>query len=114
MKTYKLPSGKILQIQGYEHYALDELLKTINEDDIVMETINVPIITYYDENNKEHKHFPDIYIKSLNKCIEVKSKWTSKMNINNIFLKQNAAKENGYLYEIWIYNKKGEKIECFL
>jgi hypothetical protein len=28
-------------------------------------------------------------------------------------LKQNAAKELGYKYEIWVYNKKGEKINCY-
>jgi hypothetical protein len=28
-------------------------------------------------------------------------------------LKQNAAKELGYNYEIWIYNKEGLKVECF-
>jgi hypothetical protein len=28
-------------------------------------------------------------------------------------LKQKAAKELGYEYEIWIYNSKGEKIDYF-
>jgi hypothetical protein len=28
-----------------------------------------------------------------------------------VFLKQNAAKELGYNYEIWIYNNKGEIVE---
>ena len=29
-----------------------------------------------------------------------------------IFLKQQALKDAGYECEIWVYNKKGEKIEC--
>lgn len=28
-------------------------------------------------------------------------------------LKQNAAKELGYNYEIWVYNSKGEKVNCY-
>jgi hypothetical protein len=32
---------------------------------------------------------------------------------DNIFLKQQAAKELGYKYEIWVYNNKKEKIICY-
>ena len=35
LKEYKLPSGKILYIQGYENYVLDILLKSYNEEDIL-------------------------------------------------------------------------------
>ena len=113
-KIYKLPSGKELDVQGYEPYALNEIIQSIQEDDIIMGTLNVPVITYNDENNKIHKHFPDIFIPSLNKLIEIKSTWTAKTNLHNIFLKQTAAKEAGYLYEIWIYNNKGQKVECHI
>lgn len=113
-KIYKLPSGKELDVQGYEPYALNEIIQSIQEDDIIMGTLNVPVITYNDENNKIHKHFPDIFIPSLNKLIEIKSTWTAKTNLHNIFLKQAAAKEAGYLYEIWIYNNKGQKVECHI
>lgn len=48
---------------------------------------------------------------SQNRCIEVKSTWTAKLNNHTIFLKQDAAKKLGYIYEIWIYNTKGEIVE---
>ena len=38
------------------------------------------------------------------------SDWTYKKQINSVLLKQNAAKELGYKYEFWIYDKKGNKI----
>jgi hypothetical protein len=113
-KIYKLPSGKELDVQGYEPYALNEIIQSIHEDDIIIGTLNVPVITYNDENNKIHKHFPDIFIPSLNKLIEIKSTWTAKTNLHNIFLKQTAAKKAGYLYEIWIYTNKGKKVECHI
>jgi hypothetical protein len=41
----------------------------------------------------------------------VKSTWTAEKNKDNIYLKQNAAKQLGYQYEIWIFNAKKELVE---
>ena len=79
----------------------------IDEEDILTSRKDVPDIWYTDQINKKHKHYVDIFIKSLNKCIEVKSNWTFNKNKEIVFLKQNAAKELGYSYEIWVYDEKG-------
>jgi hypothetical protein len=115
LKEYILPSGIKINIQGYEHFALDELLKKENivESDVITGCKNVPIIWYNDETSKKHRHYVDIYIKSQNKCIEVKSPWTLIKQKNIIFLKQTAAKELGYLYEIWVYDNKGNKVDFY-
>jgi hypothetical protein len=115
LKDYVMPSGKIIKIQGYEHFALNELIYKNNvlENEIITGCENVPTIWYNDELNKKHKHYVDIFIPSQNKCIEVKSEWTAELNKHNIFLKQNAAKEAGYLYEIWIFNNDGNKIKLY-
>ncbi len=112
-KTYILPSGNELTCQGYEPLALNKLVKEDNilEEDIVTGCKNVPQIWYNDKNGKKHRHYVDIYIPSQNRCIEVKSTWTAEKKKDNIYLKQNAAKELGYNYEIWIYNSKKELIE---
>jgi hypothetical protein len=113
IKEYTLPSGNIIKIQGYEHFALDELLQkeNINENDIITGCKNVPIIWYNDESGKKHRHFVDIFIPSQNKCIEVKSTWTFKKQKEIVLLKKMAAKELGYLYEIWVYDNKGNKVD---
>ena len=113
IKDYILPSGNIIKYQGYEHFALDELLKTISEEDILNSKIDVPDIWYNDLHGKKRKHYVDIFIPSQNRCIEVKSTWTIEKIKENIFLKQQAAKELGYNYEIWVYNAKGEKVNCY-
>jgi hypothetical protein len=114
LKDYTLPSGNIIKIQGYENYALDELLKDgILEEYIINGCKNVPEIWYIDENNKKHRHYVDIFIPSQNRCIEVKSTWTAEKKKDCIFLKQQAGKELGYIYELWVYNRKGEKVECY-
>jgi hypothetical protein len=113
LKDYVFPSGKIIKIQGYENYALDSLLKNnnIQENEIITGAKNVPEIWYNDENGKKHRHYVDIFIPSQNKCIEVKSTWTAEYKKDCIYLKQQAATELGYIYELWIYNRKGERVK---
>jgi hypothetical protein len=115
IKDYILPSSKIIKIQGYEHFALDELLQkeNITENNIITGCNNVPTIWYNDENGKTHRHYVDIFIPSQNRCIEVKSTWTFTKQKEIVFLKQKAGKELGYLYEIWVYNNKGNKVQFY-
>jgi hypothetical protein len=115
LKEYTFPSGRIVKVQGDEPFALDELIyiENINENDIIISRSNVPEIWYEDEDGIKHRHFVDIYVKSQNRCIEAKSTWTAKMKKDCIFLKQQAGKELGFNYEIWVYDGKGEKVECY-
>jgi hypothetical protein len=110
-KKYKLPSKKEIDIQGYEHFALDDLLQSYNEEEIVTGTDNVPELWY--ETDKPHRHYVDFYIPKENVCIEIKSEWTLQSKKDNIFIKQAAAKEAGYKYEIWVYNAKGRKTRIY-
>lgn len=111
-KQYIFPSGKIEQMQGYEHFALNELIinEKIDETDIIIGAKNVPEIWYF-ENGKKRRYYVDIYIPSQNKCIEVKSNYTYTRYEKNNLLKEAAAKNAGYNFEFWIYNQKGEKLK---
>ena len=113
LKDYILPSGNKIKIQGYEYYALDELLKSLDENQIITGCKNVPEIWYIDINGKKRRHYVDIYISSQKKCIEIKSTWTFKKQKDNIFLKKQAAIDLNYLYEIWVYDNKGNKLEFY-
>ena len=114
LKDYTMPSGNIIKIQGYENYALDELIKqNIDEKDIITGSKNVPEIWYTDSTDKKRRHFVDIFIPSQNKCIEVKSTWTFKKQKDIVLLKQKSAKSLNYLYEIWIYDNKGNKVKYY-
>ena len=104
VKKYTLPSGKEINIQGYENYALDILLNKYTEDEILNSKSDMPVIRYK-YKNINRRYFPDIYIPKYNKIIEVKSLWTYKRDLmKNIFKALNTRKM-GYEYEIWIIDK---------
>ncbi len=109
-KEFKMPSGIIRKVQGYEPFAITELLKTYTEDQIKTDRKDVGFIKYK-INDKEKYYFPDIYIPHENKIIEVKSSWTICIAKDNIQAKAEATKAQGYNYEIWCFNKKGERVD---
>ena len=115
-KSYTLPSGDIIDYQGYENFGLDRLLndERIHEDDIVTARTEVPEIWYNDKSGKRRRHYVDIYIKSQNRCVEIKSTWTSQQEKNSVYEKQSAAKTDGLKYEIWIFSGNGQLLETFL
>lgn len=109
-KKYKLitmPSGQQRRVQGYEPYALKHLLKQYSEEQIISDRQYIPKIKY-SFNEKCKYYFPDIFIPSENKIIEVKSTYTYKIDTQKIKIKADATKEQGYSYEIWVFNTKGE------
>jgi hypothetical protein len=91
---------------------LDELLKNnVSEDDIVVSRKYVPEIWFNNLKGKRSRYYIDCFIKSQNKCIEIKSEWTIKDE--DVFLKQQAVKDAGYKCEIWVYNRKGNIVEKY-
>ena len=100
-----------MRYQGHENFGLDELLfnQHIDEDDITTSRTEVPEIWYNNKQGKRCRHYVDIFIKSQNRCVEIKSVWTHKLN-NNVYEKQAAAIEQGYLYDVWIYTRDGKLV----
>lgn len=109
-KDYMLPSGNLVKYQGYENLALDELVQLYEEDDLGIGRSNVPSVDYYIDE-KKHVYFPDFFVKSENKIIEVKSVWTIGLARGNIGEKAQATVKAGYKYEIWVYSDKKVKVE---
>jgi hypothetical protein len=110
-KKYTYPCGLVVSVQGYEHFALNDLItEGYTSSDIVTCRSKVPDIWYSDNNGKKHRYFVDIYLPNLNKMIEVKSDYTFNKHLENVLLKANECVNQGYLYEIWIYDYKGNKI----
>ncbi len=114
-KDYKLPSGKVVKVQGYEDQALNELLEYFDEDDIIIGRGNIPRISYKCDEGIHRIYFPDFYIESMNTILEIKSEWTLKLKTCRLTEKAKAVKEEGFDYEVWVYDnhKKNKRILKF-
>ena len=93
-KCYTMPSGEVRQIQGYEHFALDILVKEYTEEQIKSNRRDVPRILYK-SNNKQRYYFPDIYLSHMNLIIEVKSTWIYKKKKKIIISKRQQLVHKG-------------------
>jgi hypothetical protein len=106
-KPYKLPSGQEIDIQGYEAFALDLLIsQNVTEDDLLMGFSTMPRIMY-EHNEKTHRYFPDIFIPSQKKIVEVKSEYTYENAGDVTHFKMQACRSAGYAAEIWIFSREG-------
>ncbi len=112
-KDYIMPSGTIRRIQGYEPFALDLLLKTYTEDQIITTRKEIPRVAYT-VGDKNRYYFPDIFIPHENRIIEVKSTWTYKCTTDNIQLKADATRAAGYEFELWVFDGKGDRIPSII
>lgn len=114
LKEYKLPSGKVVKVQGYENFALDILLKKYNEDEISITYADIKeeigTINYLLESQSKI-YLPDIYIKTDNKIIEVKSKYTYLIEESKNIVKKETCISMGIDFEFWIIDKKGKLID---
>lgn len=106
-KEYVFPSGRTEKIQGYEDKALDDLLKTYEEDDIVVNKSEIrrligPIF-YRDRDNVKRRYVPDVYVKSSDLIVEAKSDWTYRVNQEVNELKKEACLRLGHRFSFMIY-----------
>jgi hypothetical protein len=98
-KEFLTPSGQLVFLQGYEPQVLKYLLKLgFEEKDFDFQ--NIPVISY----NENKKYHPDIFIKSKNLIIEVKSWYTYKKTLKINLQKKKATIANGYNFNFYIWD----------
>jgi len=100
-------NNKIIKFQGYEDYAYFNLLNTYEESDIIYgKDIKNYVKIWYCINDKKRRYYPDFYIKSENKIIEVKSNYTYKNRLNINLEKQTSCINAGINFIFMIIDKK--------
>lgn len=104
-KEYTFPSGSVVKIQGYENLGLDLLIKTIPENDIIVDRKKLPKFIY----KKNRKYTPDFFVKTNNTIYEIKSTWTYKI-FKNKKEKITSVNNAGFNYTIIIFDKKKNHI----
>jgi hypothetical protein len=112
-KDFFLPSGRKVQLQGFEPMCLEELLKSYEEEEILCSTKEIFTllgpIDYVDINGKTRRYFPDFYIPKENKIIEVKSSRTYSVHEMLNEAKRKECEVRGFLFEFWVYGSEGLK-----
>jgi hypothetical protein len=88
----------------------------VPEEDIVVGACYVPVIKYLNPHTShESYYFPDIYIKSLNLIIEVKSAYTLGLDVEKNKAKFQACVAQGFRFQVHVcYKQKPEPaIDCY-
>jgi|UniRef100_A0A6C0JP22 hypothetical protein len=112
LKEFKFICGNTIQVQGYEPFLLDILVKEgYTFEDILTKRTQVPEIWYEKKNNKKSRYYCDIYIPQTNTIYEVKSTWTYKNNIEVNLLKKQACIDAGFNFEFYIFDGKRNRID---
>jgi hypothetical protein len=110
-KMYSLPSGKIISLQGYEPMALDYLLINYKESDIFTKNSDIEKLIgkfiYKGDDLKDHRYFPDIYIESENRIIEVKSDFTYELDLDNNLKKKQSVIDRNIRFNFFIIYSDG-------
>lgn len=112
-KKYILESGEIIYLQGYEDYVLYEiLLKKYSIFNICIKNKSIEKYTnkiIYEIDNVSHRYYPDFFIVSENKIVEVKSEYTYNVDIKINKLKMEACLDKGLNFEFIIIDNKTYK-----
>jgi glutathione peroxidase-family protein len=110
-KFYTLPSGKQIEIQGYENFAFDALVRVYDENKILNNRTDMPEIWYCMDDGKYRYYYPDIYIPDENLIIEVKSPYTYyELEFKKTDYKRKAVEALGYKFKLLIFDKNGNLV----
>ena len=105
-KSYVLPSGKIIHVQGYEPQFLDYVLQNelLSEDEIVYKAPRIDYVV----GAEKRRYFPDFYIPRFNLITEIKSSWVlERQTIQMQHLKERATIAAGFDYIMILDNDFG-------
>ncbi|SIP86102.1 Putative Vsr/MutH/archaeal HJR family nuclease [Pacmanvirus A23] len=113
MKEIIGPNGKVFQYQGYEGVIIKKLIADgIKENDLFTETElnenNQMPEFWYEFDNKKHRYYPDLFIKSQNRFVEIKSEYTMNINPEKVLAKADCVFYADYKMDIYVLNEKKE------
>jgi hypothetical protein len=101
-KQLTLPSGEVINYQGYEDRVILQLLQFYTEDDLGFRS---PMSFPYTKDGLQKVYHPDITILKEHRIIEVKSTYTFMAGIKDGTLveKLRAVTDGGWQAEVWIW-----------
>ena len=109
VKTYTFPCGETRMVQGYEPFALDDLVHHgYTAEDVITSRKSVPEVWWTSVDGRPHRYFVDIFIPNENRMIEVKSSFTALKE--GVEEKARASRDAGFVFELWVYHPNGTRV----
>jgi hypothetical protein len=135
LKDYTFPSGRGVEVRGYEPQFIDELLKTHSEDEIVVDQCLIPSIRYMRPMEpgagyratcaavgareattslscgveRQSVYHPDMRVGQ--RLYEVKCRYTFECEKIRNLAKFQACADQGYELDVVVFNNGGTRIE---
>jgi hypothetical protein len=103
-KSYTMPDGRVVKIQGHENHTLDLLLQYFPSEDIKVSQKEKPVIDY-EWSGSLRKYFPDCFIPSQNLLIETKSPWTWEYQQDRNLAKISGSLSQGFNVRLIIWKE---------
>ena len=108
-KPYTFPCGDTRMVQGYEPFALDELVRQgYSAEDVITSRESVPEVWWTAVDGSRHRYFVDIFIPKERRMIEVKSEFTVLKE--GVEEKARASRDAGFVFELWVYHPNGQRV----
>lgn len=111
-KTWKTVTidEKEFFVQGYEDIFLEQHNDfNISIDELIHGKSMCPSFSWKDDQNIEHKYYPDFYVPSKNLIIEIKSTWTYEIHLKENKQKFASVINQGYQLMCVIYSSRRNK-----
>lgn len=108
-KPYILETGEIINLQGYEPFGFNYLKTKYIESQIKYKKSDMPVI-YYNYGLKTRRYYPDFFIPDANLIVEIKSKYTLKVDFDIITQKARAVDTIGYNFLLLVFAQNGGQI----
>jgi hypothetical protein len=111
-------NGRKFRVQGYEHFALKYIIKTLGVKAKQIKTgKRIPHVEYVFKK-RSRVHYPDMWVPEQNRLVEIKSPWTlgligaysDKPYFEEVKAKRQAAINAGYKYSLLVFNGQGDRI----
>jgi hypothetical protein len=111
LKPFKLKTGEIVQVHGYDGFLLDFLLSDgLELKDVSYRKSDMPTFLY---GPKPHRYFPDAYVPARKAVYEAKSTWTYDADLERNNLKRIAVQEAGLTHWFVIFDQSGNILKMW-
>jgi len=105
-KEYRLSTGEIIHLQGYEPFGFDYLKNLYQEDQIKYRKKDMPEL-WYKWEGKIRRYYCDFFVPDNNLVVEIKSLFTLSRDLDIVKQKILSSQTNGHNVLLLVFDQSG-------